>query len=168
MLISPKLPLSFGASVFGMNLLTFGPSWNLHKEMTYICQLSSIHYSDQKLTRCLVFVSTIIIATSLILAFSSFVRSLLAFIFGVAWMWFVTTTGIYDLWYLLKQDSGSLTRKQTEITRKWKEESRKKYLQRQRDKLKKHEKKNLEKEKKNLEKENKKNLGLDQSPETVV
>jgi hypothetical protein len=32
-----KLPLSFGTSIFGMNLVSFGPSWKLHKEMTYIC-----------------------------------------------------------------------------------------------------------------------------------
>ena len=36
MLTSPPLPLSFGAGIFGMNLETFGSSWTLRKEMTYI------------------------------------------------------------------------------------------------------------------------------------
>jgi hypothetical protein len=62
-------------------------------------------------------------------------------------MWVVTTTRIYDFWYSIKQDSGSLTRKQMKVTKKWKEEARKKYLERQREKLKKREAENLKKEK---------------------
>jgi hypothetical protein len=39
-LTSPQLPLTFGTGIFGMNLQTFGPSWTLHKEITYICLYS--------------------------------------------------------------------------------------------------------------------------------
>ncbi|PMD59492.1 uncharacterized protein K444DRAFT_613449 [Hyaloscypha bicolor E] len=135
------LPLTFGTGIFGMNLETFGSTWTLRKEITYIT-----------------FVSAIVIATSIVLAFSSFVRSLLSLVFGVVWMWFVTTTRIYDLWYSFRQDSGFLARKQLDITRKWKEVARERYFlrqarkrERQEEKLKKLEAKLLKKEKEYLQ-----------------
>jgi hypothetical protein len=49
-------------------------------------------------------------------------------------MWFVTTTRLYDLWFLSRQDSSALTRKRIMISRRWKEEARRKYLERQDEK----------------------------------
>ena len=90
-----------------------------------------------------------IIATSLVLGFSPFVRSLLSLALSVSWVWFVTTTRIYDLWFLFlsKTDSNALTRKRLTITRKWKEEAKKKHLERQEENQKKLEAKILKKEK---------------------
>ncbi len=51
-------------------------------------------------------------------------------------MWFVTTTRIYDLSFLSKQDSSALTRKRLEIMKKWKEEARNKYMEGQEEKKK--------------------------------
>jgi hypothetical protein len=98
--------------------------------------VSPTHYIDWRLTSAvpLVFVSIVIIITSLILGFSPFVRSFLSLVLGVSWMWFVTTTRLYDLWFLSRQDSGALTRKRIMISRRWKEEARRKYLERQDEK----------------------------------
>ena len=63
-------------------------------------------------------------------------------------MWFVTTTRLYDLWFLSRQDSSALTRKRVLITRKWKEEARRKYLERQNERQKRLETKELKRAKK--------------------
>jgi hypothetical protein len=66
----------------------------------------------------------------------------------VSWIWFVTTTRLYDLWFLSRQDSSALTRKRVLITRKWKEEARRKYLERQDERQKRHEAEELKRIKK--------------------
>lgn len=149
MLMRPWLPLSFGTGIFGMNLQTFGPSWTLHKEITYICLyhpniLAPRLEPDKYLS---VFVSIVIIAASLTLGFSPLVRSLLSLALGVSWVWFVTTTRIYDLWFLFlsKQDSSALIRKRLKVTRKWKDEAREKCLERLEKKQRGHEAKMLKK-----------------------
>jgi hypothetical protein len=67
-------------------------------------------------------------------------------------MWFVTSTRLYDLWFLSKQDSSALTRKRILISRRWKEKARRKYLERQDEKQQRLEAEELKKAKQNQKK----------------
>jgi hypothetical protein len=79
----------------------------------------------------LVFISIIIIVTSLILGFSPFVRSFLSLALGLFWVWFITATHIYDAKFWLKQESGTFTRRRVKVSRKLKEKAKRKYQLRQ-------------------------------------
>jgi hypothetical protein len=63
----------------------------------------------------------------------------------------VTTTRLYDLWFLSRQDSSALTRKRVLIMRTWKEEARRKYLERQDERQKRLEAEELKRAKKGQE-----------------
>ncbi|KAH7369612.1 hypothetical protein BKA65DRAFT_385928 [Rhexocercosporidium sp. MPI-PUGE-AT-0058] len=102
------LPLSFGATLFGMNANEFeGGKWTFRQEVTYMLPIS-----------------VGIILTSFILAFSPFTRSLLFLIFTLSWTWFVTSTRIYSLWIQFKIDSQHLTKMRRDMARRWKENAR--------------------------------------------
>jgi hypothetical protein len=62
--------------------------------------------------------------TSFVLAFSTFVRATLAFIFSLGWTYFVTSTRIYDLWIDFKIDSRSLAETRKKYVRLMKEKAR--------------------------------------------
>ncbi|KAH7383037.1 hypothetical protein BKA64DRAFT_175090 [Cadophora sp. MPI-SDFR-AT-0126] len=121
-------PLSFGATVFGMNSYEFeGGKWSFRREITYILPIS-----------------VGIILTSFILAFSPFTRSLLFLLFSVSWTWLVTSTRIYNLWIQFKIDSQHLTKVRKDTVRKWKESARAEKQERNEAKQKAKDKKRME------------------------
>ena len=91
-------------------------------------------------------ISIIVILTSFILAFSSFTRAFLAFVVGLAWTKFVTSTRIYSLWIQFKTNSHTLTKMRKEKTRKWKEEARAAKQKRREEKQKRKEEKRVKEE----------------------
>ncbi|PVH76685.1 hypothetical protein DL98DRAFT_464692 [Cadophora sp. DSE1049] len=114
------LPLSFGATVFGMNSHEFeGGKWTFRREVTYMLPIS-----------------VGIILTAFILAFSSFTRSLLFLFFSLIWTWLVTSTRIYSLWIQFKIDSQHLMKMRKDTVRKWKEKARADKQKRREDKQK--------------------------------
>jgi hypothetical protein len=68
-------------------------------------------------------ISAGVIVLSFVLAFSTFVRAFLAFIFELAWTYFVTSTRIYELWSDFKTDSKSLTESRKKHVRQMKEKA---------------------------------------------
>jgi hypothetical protein len=68
-------------------------------------------------------ISAGVIVLSFVLAFSTFVRAFLAFIFSVSWTYFVTSTRIYELWTDFRTDSHSLTKSRKEHVRLMKEKA---------------------------------------------
>lgn len=65
-----------------------------------------------------------VIVTSFVLAFSTFVRAILSFIFSVSWTYFVTSTRIYGLWIEFKTNSQSLAEARKKCVRSMKEKAR--------------------------------------------
>ncbi|KAL2063961.1 hypothetical protein VTL71DRAFT_4455 [Oculimacula yallundae] len=103
------LPLSFGATFFGMNANEFEDGkWTVRQEIIYIIPISCG-----------------IILTCFILAFSSFTRSILLLMVSISWTWFVTRTHLYSLWEHFKIDSLHLTKMRKDTANKWKEAARK-------------------------------------------
>jgi hypothetical protein len=65
-----------------------------------------------------------VIVTSFVLAFSSFLRATLAFIFALSWTYLVTSTRIYELWIEFKINSQSLAATRKKHVRLMKEKAR--------------------------------------------
>lgn len=74
-----------------------------------------------------------VIVTSLVLAFSTFVRSFLALVCTVSWTYFVTSTRIYGLWIEWKVDSQSLTELQKKYVKQMKEKAKREKRERHED-----------------------------------
>jgi hypothetical protein len=103
-----------------------GGLWTIRTEMIYMSKfpLTPTPPFLRKLT-LKVPISIGIIFTSFILAFSTFIRAFLPFIFDLAWTKFVTKTRIYSLWVEFNFDSQQLTKIRRERTSKWKDDAKK-------------------------------------------
>jgi len=115
-----------------------GGAWTFRKEMIYMSNFP--HTPPQFIALVLthqVPISIAIILTSFILAFSTFIRAFLSFIFDLAWTRFVTSTRIYTLWRDFNFDSQKLSKMRRERATKWKEDAKKAKQERTREKLKK-------------------------------
>jgi hypothetical protein len=79
-------------------------------------------------------ISIAIIFVSFLLAFSTFTRAGLSFIFDLAWWNFITSTRIYTLWMEFKLDSADLNKRRLKTIRLWKESARDERLKRREEK----------------------------------
>jgi hypothetical protein len=66
-------------------------------------------------------ISIAIIFLSFLLAFSTFTRAFLSYIFDITWWKFITSTRIYALWVEFKFDSAYLQKRRLKTIREWKE-----------------------------------------------
>jgi hypothetical protein len=102
-----------------------------------------------------------VIVTSFVLAFSSFVRATLSFIFSISWTYIVTSTRLYELWIEFKINSQSLAETRKKHVRLLKEKSR-------RERQERHEKREEEKARDLCRREKERELKEKQVPRTRV
>jgi hypothetical protein len=141
-----KLPLSFGTSIFGMNTKEFnGGNWDFRTEMIYTCSSPLLFLSTTLSSQIpqilpnnnlIVPISIAIIFISFLLAFSTFTRAGLSFIFDLTWWNFITSTRIYSLWMEFKLDSADLNERRLKTIRRWKESAKDDWLKRSEEKAK--------------------------------
>ncbi|KAI0006728.1 hypothetical protein F4779DRAFT_549192 [Xylariaceae sp. FL0662B] len=93
------LPLSFMSSVFGMNNVQFsGDSWQIKDEFLFMFPISAA-----------------VIFISLLLAFSTWIRAAIWYLYKWLTTTFLVGSGLYGLWLDLDRPSKSLHRRGTEL-----------------------------------------------------
>jgi sensor histidine kinase YesM len=109
-----------------MNNIQFSNgNYDLYWQLSYMREPSS-HFIYLTNTLSLVPISLGVIVTSFVLAFSTFVRAILSFIFSISWTYLVTSTRIYELWGEFKIDSQSLAETRKKYVRQMKDKARSK------------------------------------------